>query len=188
MAKLNEKQLEIANQIITKYKESNKKNIIIVCIGTPKSIGDSLGPLVGTRLQENEIKITVKGDLEDPIHALNVQAKMQEIKEQYNDPFIIGVDSCVAYDREIGYYDIKDTGISPGKGVGKDLCKVGDCGLYGIVHKCDEKEDYDDILFCVADSRKFKSVYLLSTILTNILMHVDKVLAKKLLINRMFYK
>ena len=43
---------DIINNLMEYYLDSYKEEIIIVCIGTPKSVGDSLGPLIGTKLSE----------------------------------------------------------------------------------------------------------------------------------------
>ena len=60
-----------------------KPQTIIVCIGTDKCIGDCLGPLVGTLLKENSFPIPIYGTLADPIHALNLEKSIYEIKRIY---------------------------------------------------------------------------------------------------------
>lgn len=56
-------------------------NSIIVCIGTDKCVGDCLGPLVGTFLEEHNFPLPVYGTLKDPIHALNLDKKLEEINK-----------------------------------------------------------------------------------------------------------
>ena len=47
--------------------------IIFVCIGTDRSTGDSLGPLVGYKLKYlSKNNIYIYGTLENPIHAKNM--------------------------------------------------------------------------------------------------------------------
>ena len=52
--------------------------IILVCIGTDRSTGDALGPLVGTKLEQVGIKnFQVFGTLDEPVHALNLEEKFR---------------------------------------------------------------------------------------------------------------
>lgn len=52
--------------------------IILVCIGTDRSTGDALGPLVGTKLEQVGItNFQVFGTLDEPVHALNLEEKFR---------------------------------------------------------------------------------------------------------------
>ena len=68
-------------------------NTIVVCIGTDRCIGDCLGPLVGTLLEEKRFPLPVFGTVSEPIHALNIDKRLQEIKLAYADANIIGIDA-----------------------------------------------------------------------------------------------
>ena len=58
--------------ILLKLKKIFKEeDVIIVCIGTDKHVWDSLGPMVGSMLQDYNIK--VYGNLNNPITAMNVE-------------------------------------------------------------------------------------------------------------------
>ena len=51
--------------------------LTVVCIGTDRSTGDALGPLVGSRLTEWRSvrdRIRVVGTLDEPVHAGNLRA------------------------------------------------------------------------------------------------------------------
>ena len=62
---------------------TNTRPIVFVCIGTDRSTGDSLGPLIGTLLEEKSIHpFHVYGTLDHPIHALNLAEKLIEIKDK----------------------------------------------------------------------------------------------------------
>lgn len=57
--------------------------IILVCIGTDRSTGDALGPLVGTKLEQVGItNFQVFGTLDEPVHALNLEEKNSEYTER----------------------------------------------------------------------------------------------------------
>lgn len=112
-------------------------NTIIVCIGTDKCIPDSLGPLVGTFLKNNNFQIPVYGTLDSPIHALNIDSEILKIKSKHPNTTIIGIDACLGDKNSIGEIHIRDFPINPGKGVGKTLPQVGDFSIIGIVDSSD---------------------------------------------------
>lgn len=98
--------------------------VVFVCIGTDRSTGDSLGPLIGTLLDEKEITpFHVYGTLEDPIHAVNLEEKIQEIKGQHLDPIIIGIDACLGRLKSVGVIQIGEGPVKPGAGVKKNCLR-----------------------------------------------------------------
>jgi putative sporulation protein YyaC len=105
------------------------ENVAFVCIGTDRSTGDSLGPLVGTYLQEMGYK--VYGTLEEPVHAVNLKEKLASIPK---DKKIIAVDSSLGQLLSVGKFYVKRGSIRPGAGVNKDLGEVGDYSLTGVVN------------------------------------------------------
>lgn len=110
-------------------------SIVIACIGTDRSTGDSLGPLVGTFLSEKaNSPFFVYGTLDDPIHAVNLQEKMKEINNKHQNAFIIAVDACLGRLKSVGTVQIADGPLKPGAGVNKTLPEVGDIHVTGIVN------------------------------------------------------
>lgn len=116
------------------------KNSIIVCIGTDRCIGDCLGPLVGTLLKDKFFPIPVYGTIRHPIHALNIDEKLKNIKLSHPNTNIIGIDACLGDSENIGEIQVRNHPIHPGKGVGKMLPDVGDISIIGIVDSCDNNE------------------------------------------------
>lgn len=116
------------------------ENTVIVCIGTDKCIGDCLGPLVGTILTENFFPLPVYGTLSSPIHALNIDERLNEVRANHPNASIIGIDACLGDEHDIGDIRIRDYAIHPGKGVGKDLPEVGIASVIGIVDSSDNAE------------------------------------------------
>jgi putative sporulation protein YyaC len=90
---------KIFRQLYTKqYNE-----IVILCIGTDRSTGDCLGPLVGHKLKLISYnKITVYGTLDQPVHAKNLEDIIRLIKEKHKNPFIIAIDACLGKPERIG--------------------------------------------------------------------------------------
>lgn len=109
--------------------------IVVVCIGTDRSTGDSLGPLVGTTLSRFHSPLfDLYGTLEEPVHAVNLEETLSLIREKYNNPFIIGVDACLGHSTSVGCIQVVDGPLKPGAGVNKQLPPVGDIHLTGIVN------------------------------------------------------
>lgn len=116
-----------------KLKNYINQDTVIACIGTDRCIGDCLGPLVGTILNEKGFKYPVYGTLEKPIHALNIHERLNFIKNTHPNAQIIGIDACLGDSEEIGAIRIRDYAIKPGKAVGKELPEVGVASVVGIV-------------------------------------------------------
>ncbi|AZS18038.1 spore protease YyaC [Paenibacillus lutimineralis] len=111
------------------------QDIVIVCIGTDRSTGDCLGPLVGTSLSKwNSKHFHVYGTLEEPVHAMNLRDTLQQINEKFNQPFIIGIDACLGQTSSVGSIQVVQGPLRPGAGVNKELPPVGDIHLTGIVN------------------------------------------------------
>ena len=74
--------------------------IVIACIGTDRSTGDSLGPLVGTLLKEktSSSEFFVYGTFLNSIHAMNLKERLHDIQQSHLNIFIIGcVSMCICY-------------------------------------------------------------------------------------------
>lgn len=109
--------------------------LVVICIGTDRSTGDSLGPLTGTLLTDrHNTSIHVYGTLNEPIHAMNLEDRLAEIKELHINPFVIAIDACLGRVKSIGNVIIADGPIQPGKALNKDLPSVGDIHISGVVN------------------------------------------------------
>ncbi|OQP06769.1 spore protease YyaC [Geobacillus sp. 46C-IIa] len=109
--------------------------VAIVCIGTDRSTGDSLGPLVGTMLKEKPLtRFHVYGTLEEPIHAVNLEEKVGAIQLIHRDPFMIAVDACLGRLKSVGAITVAKGPVRPGAGVNKQLLPVGDAHITGVVN------------------------------------------------------
>jgi putative sporulation protein YyaC len=127
----------ISTKLLTLFPASSTRPIVIVCIGTDRSTGDSLGPLVGTLLKEKAASSSsffIYGTLEEPIHAINLEEQLSKIKANHFNPFIVGVDACLGRLKSIGIVQIGEGPVRPGAGVNKELPSVGDAHITGIVN------------------------------------------------------
>jgi len=111
------------------------KQIIIVCIGTDRSTGDSLGPFVGNFLNKFSFRpFAVYGTIDSPVHAMNLSDTIELIYTKYNNPFIIAVDACLGKYENIGKITLAKGAIQPGAGVKKQLPEIGDIHIKGLVN------------------------------------------------------
>lgn len=111
------------------------KNLVIVCVGTDRSTGDALGPLVGTSLAKWKSPLFhLYGTLDEPVHAVNLQETLDRIHCLHEDPFIIGIDACLGQSSSVGCVQVAEGPLRPGAGVNKELPPVGNIHLTGIVN------------------------------------------------------
>ncbi|NFV14262.1 spore protease YyaC [Clostridium sp. FAM 1755] len=117
------------------YAFKSNKEIVIVCIGTDRSTGDSLGPLVGEKLKFLiRGRVNLFGNLENPVHAKNLKETISIINCKYKNPYIIAIDACLGSIQNIGKIIIDSKPIYPGSAVNKDLPAIGDLSISGVVN------------------------------------------------------
>lgn len=108
---------------------------VLLCIGTDRSTGDCLGPLVGSRMERLDQNLfIVRGTLADPVHATNLADTLTAIEREYGDPMVIAVDACLGYLENVGCVTIGEGSLKPGAGVKKSLPPVGDLHITGVVN------------------------------------------------------
>ncbi|WP_199616911.1 spore protease YyaC [Paenibacillus alkalitolerans] len=107
--------------------------LVIVCVGTDRSTGDALGPLVGSKLAKSS-RIPVYGTLDEPVHAMNMTDRLNSISAMYRNPFIVAIDACLGQLSSVGCIQAAEGPVKPGAGVNKELPPVGDYHVTGIVN------------------------------------------------------
>ncbi|MEQ8154860.1 MAG: spore protease YyaC [Clostridiaceae bacterium] len=113
----------------------SKRTIVIICVGTDRSTGDSLGPLVGYKLKCLIRKnLIIYGDLQDPINAKNIVRTLSLINSLYKKPYIIAIDACLGDPQNIGKIYIQRKPLLPGVALNKKLPPVGDLSITGVVN------------------------------------------------------
>lgn len=116
-------------------KSLDNRPLIILCIGTDRCNGDSLGPLIGYKLNRlNLPNIRVYGTLNNPVHAVNLIDTVTSINQLYNNPFILAIDASLGRKESVGCVTLATGPLIPGLGVGKQLPNVGDIHVTGIVN------------------------------------------------------
>lgn len=105
----------------------------ILCIGTDRSTGDALGPLVGTLLEEYQVAVEVWGTLQHPVHAANLGGVAESLERSGMKP-VVAVDACLGAAEQVGTIVVGKGRIRPGAGVNKVLPEVGDIHVTGTVN------------------------------------------------------
>lgn len=111
-----------------------RQPLILLCIGTDRVTGDSLGPLVGHQLRHNLHEFILLGDLHAPVHAMNLLHTYDLILKRYTHPFIVAVDASLGRAEHVGYITLKQGPLRPGQGIAKSLPEIGDIAITGIVN------------------------------------------------------
>lgn len=135
---------QLAGMIRDEQERKQKNGVVFLCIGTDRSTGDSLGPLIGYKLKNWDLgRAEVMGTLERPVHAMNLEQYVQMIKSRFSDYIIVAVDASVGHMDHIGYVTLGKGSLKPGLGVSKELRAVGDIFITGIVGSCG---NYDPLM------------------------------------------
>lgn len=118
-----------------------EQEIIIICIGSDRSTGDSLGPLIGHQFKNYVTPgLYLIGDLHEPVHAANLNYCMKSINKTFDNPYIIAIDASLGKEEHIGFMTLATGPLKPGLGVKKKLPEVGDIHITGIVNSSREME------------------------------------------------
>jgi putative sporulation protein YyaC len=129
---------DLAEMLAALLRELNphgRRQPVLLAVGTDRSTGDSLGPLVGTRIKELAPDLLpVYGTLDQPVHAVNLEEKVQEIKDNIPYPLIIAVDACLGQLQNVGSVNMGRGSLQPGTGVNKVLPSVGEIFFSGVVN------------------------------------------------------
>lgn len=120
--------------MLEEMRAKKKSEIVFLCIGTDRSTGDSLGPLVGHKLKERGMKnARVFGTLDAPVHAMNLEEFLMRFRADFSDAVVVAVDASVGSQAHVGFATLGRGAIKPGLGVRKELEAVGDIFITGIV-------------------------------------------------------
>lgn len=129
--------LQRLSQKLTYFMEPlpTDRRIVVVCVGTDRSTGDSLGPLVGSALSRiDSPHYDLYGTLDEPVHAMNLDETLHRINRTSRHPFVIAVDACLGQVSSVGCIQLGTGPVRPGAGVNKELPPVGDIHMTGIVN------------------------------------------------------
>lgn len=109
--------------------------LVFLCIGSDRCTGDSLGPIIGYKLERLTVEnVYVYGTLKQPVHALNLESTIENIYSSFDNPYIIAIDASLGKEENVGLVTIGKGPLVPGLGVSKALPSIGDLHITGIVN------------------------------------------------------
>ncbi|HHU51047.1 MAG TPA: spore protease YyaC [Firmicutes bacterium] len=140
--------------------------LTVLCIGTDRSTGDSLGPLIGSRLTAANLPgIKIYGTLDHPVHAVNLEETLNKISTEDPQTPVIAIDACLGKSESIGCISIKPGPLQPGTGVNKTLPEVGNFHIIGVVNVGGFME------YLVLQNTRLSLVMKMSELISNSLLH-----------------
>ena len=149
---MHNKQLEFEKTLKNKLKNFSKNqevsNIIFLCIGTHKIIGDAIGPIVGSNIKhlENEY-IRIYGTVENNLNFNNAKTTIQNIYNNYKKSCIVTIDAALSENANAGDIFFSSGIIKIGKALEKNLCFYSDINIKYIVGKnfSDQKRNLEQL-------------------------------------------
>lgn len=109
------------------------RRLVIVCIGTDRSTGDSFGPFTGSLLRSLIPYPYIYGTLPQPIHRQNYLDQTSLISRHAPNRYIIAIDASLGDNSDIGHIRIRSGSIRPAAAFGGTLPPIGDLAVTGIV-------------------------------------------------------
>ena len=108
----------------------------IVCVGTDRSTGDALGPLVGTLLTQSmePLPFAVLGNLQAPVHAGNLHELLPRLQAAAAQGPVVAIDACLGSFESVGSVQVQRGPLRPGAGVRKELPPIGDVAVMATVN------------------------------------------------------
>ena len=147
------KQLVLNNFIINLKKiiQKEQRNLVFVCIGNSRIVGDSFGPLVGSYLKilmnKEKEKIKILGDIEEPIYTEKNIKNVAKLDNEQN--CMIVIDSALSKENINDTVFISKNKTFLGNGVGKTIYAMGDISIKGVVAQ--DRKDYKKNLQILQD-------------------------------------
>ncbi|HEY8450406.1 MAG TPA: spore protease YyaC [Bacillota bacterium] len=122
--------------MVLEWFPERRHHLFFLCIGTDRSTGDALGPLVGTFLARHGVPAErILGTLDEPVHAANLQDALRShglLNPQHR--LVVAIDACLGPPENVGTLNLGVGSLRPGAGVHKQLPAVGDLYLTGTVN------------------------------------------------------
>lgn len=129
---------DLASALLTalvEVKSTGHAGLVVVCIGTDRSTGDALGPLVGSMLATTAgFPGHVYGTLDAPVHAANLHQVIRHLEQADSHSLVVAVDACLGGAENVGHVIVAPGALRPGAGVNKNLPPIGDVHVTGVVN------------------------------------------------------
>lgn len=125
------KELENMNKILNQNLKIYNQEVVFLCFGSSKVIGDSIGPRVGSLLKKQRKfqNIKIFGDMNKSITAKNIF----EFSEELKNKFIIVIDSAMGKRELIGDIYISNAKTKIGRALNKNIAEIGNISIKACV-------------------------------------------------------
>ncbi|XID95924.1 spore protease YyaC [Paenibacillaceae bacterium WGS1546] len=104
--------------------------LVFLCIGTDRSTGDSLGPWVGTYLEERGMPGVI-GTLRQPCDADALPRILGELPDR---AVVLAIDACLGKPDGVGGYFVREGPLVPARSVNRGLGAVGAYSIAAVVN------------------------------------------------------
>ena len=161
------------------WQEKNRReitNLVFLCIGTDRVIGDAFGPLVGSELEEklskyNISNINIYGTLNENVCYTNIYEVLKKIKDRHPKSCLIAIDSALASKDSIGNIIISPEKMYIGKGLNKKKIEFGDISIKAIVGKDSKMPNHN---FYILQNTSLNDIMQLSKTVANYIIEAIK--------------
>ena len=133
-------------------------NTVVLCIGTMRVTGDSVGPRVGDILKARGVNCFVYGDSVSNINARKLDVYQNLIEVCHKADIVIAVDAALGEKADVGRVKITKCGLYPGRALGRKSKSLGDIGVLAVVgEKGEDNYNFFIPLYCIIYGTRLKS-------------------------------
>ena len=122
------------NKMLAININDNYSNLVFLCVGTNKIIGDAIGPIIGDKLKciENDF-MKVYGTTQNTLNFSNAQEVIEKIYNDHKNPFLVTIDAALGNKKEVGNIFIGNGFIKLGNALEKNICFYSDITIKCVV-------------------------------------------------------
>jgi len=106
---------------------------VIVCVGTDKISGDSLGPMVGSILRSRHVPCPVFGVEGCTVNGVNLDRYRDFLARYYPGVPVVAVDAALGDASEVGQIRYRLGGVFAGGALGRRCAGLGNLAVLGVV-------------------------------------------------------
>ena len=125
---------KLEQKIKESYIDEAYSNLIFLCIGTNKVVGDSIGPIVGNSLKcmENDF-VQIYGTIENTLNFRNAKEIIERLQVDSMNPFFVTIDAALSSRKRVGEIILNKGYIKIGKALEKSICFYSNINIKCIV-------------------------------------------------------
>lgn len=160
------------NKILSANINDNYSNLVFLCVGTNKIIGDAIGPIIGDKLKCIENDFTkVYGTTQNTLNFSNAQEIIEKIYKEQKKPFLVTIDAALGNKKEVGTIFIGNGLIKLGNALEKNICFYSNVNIKCVVgnYFLNKKQNIEELR-----NADFNNILTMSKIVSNGIVNVLK--------------